>query len=240
MKGIRARLFGWFLPDREAYREPARDSARRRAAWLDFLVMDFAILRVFWKNFGRVGLRGQAVRMNQPFPADIRKAAAHGVRTIVTARHDPRHGGNALVAAECEVLGLDYRTFPGLYSRMAPSRETLLVAPSFFAELRYPVLLHCKSGADRAGFLSALYLIVVEGRPVREAKDELSLRYLHFSTSKTGILDAVFAAYLAAHPDEDKPFLDWVRDDYDPEALTAGFRAEGAADFLDRVILRRE
>jgi len=240
LKGIRARLFGWFLPDREAHREPARDPARRHAAWLDFLVMDFAILRVFWKNFGRVGTRGQAVRMNQPFPADIRKAAAHGVKTVVTARHDPRHGGNALVAAECEKLGLDYLTFPGLFSRAAPAKETLLDAPEFFSGLRYPVLLHCKSGADRAGFLSALYLIVVEGEPVHVAKDELSLRYLHFSTSKTGILDAVFVTYLAAHPDEDKPFLDWVRDDYDPEALTAGYRAQGFADFLDRIVLRRE
>jgi len=240
LKRIRARLFGWFLPDREAYRAPAHEPVPRRAAWLDFLVMDFAVLRVFWKNFGRVGSKGQAVRMNQPFPADIRKAAAHGVKTIVTARHDPRHGGNALAAAECERLGLDYRTFPGLFSRAAPSKETLLAAPTFFRSLRYPVLLHCKSGADRAGFLSALYLIVVEGCPVREAKDELSLRYLHFSTSKTGILDAVFAAYLKAHPDEGKPFLDWVRDDYDPEALTQTYKAQGFADFLDRVILRRE
>lgn len=240
MKGIRARLFGWFLPDREAYRAPARDPARRRAAWLDFLVMDFAILRVFWKNFGDVGTRGQAVRMNQPFPGDIRKAAARGVKTIVTARHDPRHGGNALVAAECEALGLDYFTFPGLYSRMTPAKETLLAAPEFFARLRYPVLLHCKSGADRAGFLSALYRIVAEGASVHAAKEELSLRYLHFSTSKTGILDAVFAAYLTAHPDEDVPFLDWVRDGYDPAALTAGYRAGGFADFLDRIVLRRE
>ncbi len=240
MKGIRARLFGWFLPDREAYREPARDPAHRRAAWLDFLVMDFALLRVFWKNFGRVGSKGLAVRMNQPFPADIRKAQAHGVKTVLTGRHDPRHGGNALVAAECERLGLDYRTFPELFSRAAPWKETLLAAPEFFRSLRYPVLIHCKSGADRAGFISALYLIIMENTPVREAAKQLTWKHLHFATSKTGILDAVFAAYLAAHPHEDKPFLDWVRDDYDPEVLTAGYKAQGLADFVERVILRRE
>ena len=35
--------------------------------------------------------------------------------------------------------------------------------------------MHCKSGADRAGLASALWLLHVERRPVAEAMKQLSL-----------------------------------------------------------------
>lgn len=238
-KGIRTAIARRLFPDRAQFAGPIRDAPMRRAAWFDFLFVDFGILRLFWKNFARVGSKGLAVRMNQPYPSDLEKAARHGIRTVVTARHDPRHGGHALEAEACERLGLAYVTFP-LFSRAAPARESLLAAQDFFASIEKPVLIHCKSGADRAGLLSALYLIVAEGVPVREARQQLSLRFLHFSASSTGILDAVFEAYLAAHPDEAMPFLDWVREDYDPAALTAAFRSRAFWDFIDRRVLHRE
>jgi protein tyrosine/serine phosphatase len=237
LKSIRHAIGARLFPAREGFAALPADERARRDAWIDFLFVDFGILRLFWKNFARVGQN--AVRMNQPYPGDIDKAAARGVKTIVTARHDPRHGGNALVMERAKALGLDYVTYP-LFSREAPTREAMLDAPAFFQSIRYPALFHCKSGADRAGFLSALYLIVQENVPVRLAKDQLSWRFLHFSASKTGILDAVFAAYLKDQPSEAKPFLDWVRDDYDRDALMAQFRAGGVSDFVERVILRRE
>ncbi len=246
MKRLRHAVARWLFPDREQFRDPIRDDAgrraegfsfSRRAAWIDFLFVDFGILRLFWKNREQISPRGW--RMNQPYPADIAWAAQQGVRTIITARHDPRHGGHALVAEACARLGLAYETFP-LFSREAPSREALLAAADFFARVEFPVLIHCKSGADRAGLLSALYLIVAEKVPVREARHQLSLRFLHFRASRTGILDAVLEAYLAAHPDEKLPFLDWVASEYEPESLQRAFRAQGFVDFIDRILLRRE
>lgn len=237
LKSLRRGLARRLLPYRERFRHPPRNAAERRAAWIDFLFVDFGILRLFWKN--RAGVGAHALRMNQPWPADIRRAARFGIRTIVTARHDPRHGGNALVAAEAERLGLAYRTIP-LFSREAPTRGALLDAADAFRRIERPVLLHCKSGADRAGLLAALWLIVMEDASVRAARKQLSPRFLHIRQSRTGILDAVFDTYLAAHPDEAKPFLDWVRDEYDAQGLQRAFRARSLADLLDRVILRRE
>lgn len=237
MKRLRNAISRALFPDREQFRHPIRDSAGRRAAWIDFLFVDFGLLRFFWKNRARISPR--AFRMNQPYPSDIEWAARQRVRTIVTARHDPRHGGHALVGETSVRLGLVYTTFP-LFSREAPSREALLQSVEFFKSIEYPALFHCKSGADRAGFLAALYLIVVEGLSVREARRQLSIRFLHIRASRTGILDAVFDAYLAAHPDEKTPFLDWVAKEYDPEGLQARFRAQGFADFIDRIVLRRE
>lgn len=237
VKRLRTSFARRFFPDREQFAAPIRDDAMRRAAWFDFLFVDFGILRFFWKNRAQVGAR--AFRMNQPYPGDIARAAREGIRTIVTIRHDPRHGGHALVAEACARHGLTYVTIP-FFSREAPSRAAILDAAAFFARADYPLLMHCKSGADRAGFISALYLIVAENVPVREARHQLSLRFLHFSASRTGILDAVFAAYLAAHPDEAIPFLHWVQQDYDPARLMQTFKARGVADFIDRILLRRE
>ena len=255
LKRLRTAFSRRFFPDREQFREPGwNDAARRkeallpdpraesfsfnrRAAWFDFLVVDFGFLRFFWKNRARLSPR--AWRMNQPYPGDIAWAARQGIRTVITTRHDPRHGGHALELEACKRLGITYVTLP-FFSREAPSRDAIAEAAAFLAAAEYPILIHCKSGADRAGFLSALYLIVQEGVPVAEARHQLSLRHFHFRTSRTGILDAVFDAYVAAHPDGNPGFLEWAANEYDPAAVTKAFRHNWFSDLLDRVVLRHE
>jgi uncharacterized protein (TIGR01244 family) len=264
LKRLRTAFSRRFFPDREQFREPLRDDvgqraessalnrrteglsssrraevlfSNRRAAWFDFLVVDFGFLRFFWKNRARLSPR--AWRMNQPYPSDIDWAARQGIRTVITTRHDPRHGGHALEREACERQGLTYVTLP-FFSREAPSRAAIADAAALLASVEYPILIHCKSGADRAGFLSALYLIVEEGVPVAEARHQLSLRHFHFRTSRTGILDAVFDAYVAAHPDGNPGFLAWAASEYDPAAVTEAFRHNWFSDLVDRLILRHE
>lgn len=214
-----------------------KTAAGRRAAWFDLLFVDFGVLRLFWKN--RAGIAPGIFRGNQPTPLDLNWLKAKGIRTIITARHDARHGGNALMRDLCEKEGITFITLP-FFSREAPTRAAILAAAAAFSTLETPVFIHCKSGADRAGFLSALYLIIVKEQPVQEALRQLSLRHLHIKQSRTGILDAVFDAYLEATRESSKPFLDWVREDYDAEALTRAFRHGIIADVIDRVILRHE
>ena len=48
-------------------------------------------------------------------------------------------------------------------------------------------MMHCKSGADRAGLMSALYLLIVEKRPAREAAQQLAWKYGHVRQAKTGL-----------------------------------------------------
>ncbi len=50
---------------------------------------------------------------------------------------------------------------------------------SLLHALPLPILIHCKSGADRTGLVSALYLYEVEGTSLEEAAGQLSLFYLH-------------------------------------------------------------
>jgi protein tyrosine/serine phosphatase len=64
-----------------------------------------------------------------------------------------------------------------------------------------PVLVHCRSGADRTGFVSALYRYAIQGQSAEMAVKELSLRYGHFPylTSKSGAMDDSAHAYFLSH-----------------------------------------
>jgi protein tyrosine/serine phosphatase len=127
-----------------------------------------------------------------------------------------------------------------LRSRGAPEREAMLKARAFFADLDTPALIHCKSGADRAGFMATLYLLLHENRPLDEALQQLSPRYGHFKWSKTGILDAFFELYRRDGLDKGLTFEDWVANHYDPEALQRDFHAGFWSTLLVDRLLRRE
>jgi hypothetical protein len=110
---------------------------------------------------------------------------------------------------------------------------------ALFTEMNLPAMMHCKSGADRAGLMAALYLLIVEKRPAREAAKQLAWKYGHVKQAKTGLLDAFFAAYFP-YEDRGMAFFDWVDEIYDPDAITRDFKAKGWAVRLTDSILHRE
>ncbi len=92
-------------------------------------------------------------------------------------------------------------------------------------DLPKPFVLHCKSGADRAGLVSALYLIVEKKRPVLEAKKQLSFKYLHLDFTKTGILDYIFDVFLERLKIGNIDFIDWIKQEYNAEILNSSFKS---------------
>ena len=156
------------------------------------LLTDHGVFRLLYLN--RHQVTPNFWRAAQPAPGDIRAAAEAGVRTIVNLRGGREYGSWPLEREACEAAGIKLEDFV-VRSRGAPERETILDAKRFFDRLHYPVLVHCKSGADRAGFMAALYLLLHENRPLDEAMKQLGLRYGHFRFAKTGILDAFFERY---------------------------------------------
>ena len=114
-------------------------------------------------------------------------------------------------------------------------------AKELFETIEYPALMHCKSGADRAGIMAVLYRHFHLGDPIREAVSELGLRTLHVRQGKTGVLDYVFERYLTEVEPRGISFIDWVMsDDYDPAAIKADFQASWWATLLTDKLLRRE
>ena len=124
-------------------------------------------------------------------------------------------------------------------SRAAPDKQMLFDTKALFDRIEGPALLHCKSGADRAGLMSALYLLMKKNKPVAEASQQLSFRYLHVKQAKTGLLDAFLAAY-APYEAEGIAFFDWVNTMYDPKTLQAEFLSSSWADRLVDQLFKRE
>tara|TARA_B100000686_G_scaffold342408_1_gene421490 strand:- start:1481 stop:1783 length:303 start_codon:yes stop_codon:yes gene_type:complete len=100
--------------------------------------------------------------------------------------------------------------------------------------------MHCKSGADRAGLMSALYLILKSNIPVHEAKKQLSFKYLHIKYAKTGILDAFFDNYLLDSKKSNITFLNWVKIKYKPEKLKTSFKPKKIIEIINTFIFKRE
>ena len=201
------------------------------------LFIDHGIFRLLYLNKHRLGKN--AWRAAQPAPRNIRVLARQGVRTIVNLRGERLCGSYWLEQDACERHGIKLINFQ-VRSRSAPTAEQIMGAKALFDSIEYPMLMHCKSGADRVGLMSVLYLHLKEGVPLAEAKQQLSLRFGHFSQADTGVLDRVFDSYLEHNARQPIAFLEWVDTVYDPVELKRSFRASGWARRLVDHVLRRE
>ena len=209
----------------------------RLAAWRDSLLVDHGIFRTVWSNFAAV-LPGRVYRCNHPTPARLSELASrYRLRTVVNLRGHRRCGSDALSRQATRQLGLVHLDM-AFESRGAPHRERILRFEALYRGLAFPVLMHCKSGADRAGLASGLVLLF-EDRPAADALRQLSWRFGHFNRSRTGILDAFFLRY-QREAEGRLGFLDWVRDEYDETALKRDFVAGRLSSFVNDSLLRRE
>ncbi len=212
--------------------------AGRTRAERELILGDHGFLRESFQNLHQIS--HEMWRSNQPNPRQVAMHAAdRGIRTIINLRGESTKGYYLLEKEACDAAGITLVDFQ-VFSRDTPKVETILAARDLFETIEYPALMHCKSGADRAGLMSVLYMIFRRGMPVAKAMQQLSGRYLHVKSGKTGMLDAFFEAYLEAANASGKPFLDWVEQDYDPAAVKAEFLKQRGNRFeLDR-LLRRE
>ena len=228
---------GWRLATMEHAPHWMRRAIGPLAWYADMLVIDHGIFRLFYVNRHRLSL--EAWRSAQPAPHHIRALKRRGLRTIINLRGERPCGSYWLEQAVCKGKGIRLIDFK-LRSRAAPTREEIRAARDLFEKVEYPILLHCKSGADRVGLMSAFYRLFREGAPPAEAMRELSLRDGHLRQADTGILDRYFEKYLEDNKRQPMPFMEWVETAYDPVALKREFRASGWASRLVDQILKRE
>lgn len=210
---------------------------RLKAYW-DYWWGDHAFLRLGFTNAHWIG--PDLVRTNQPWPYQLKWWKDAGIKTVINLRGGFKGAFYALEKDACERLGLTMVDFV-VTSREPPSREQILQVADLFRNIAYPALMHCKSGADRAGIMAVLYRHIHLGHSIRDAVSELGLRTLHVKAGKTGVLDYVFTRYLEEGEPAGLSFLDWVKSPaYDHMRLKEEFRAKWWGNVLTEGLLKRE
>lgn len=211
---------------------------KRFRVHLRALFLDHEILRKFYRNFYK--LSDKAFRSNHPSPGFLRKLKRkYDLKTVLNLRSANREP-YLVEKLACDKLGITLQNLR-LSSNRLPTKEQILEAKHLLETAEYPLLIHCKSGADRAGLVSVLYMYFIENQPMEEAIKQLSMKYGHFRWADTGKLDYFFDAFFAYQKDHPATeFLHWVENIYDREALDKEFKDSGWANIVVHKILHRE
>ena len=192
------------------------NSAKRHAFWIDH-----EFLRFFYHNNAKVA--PGVFRSNQPSPERIKIWSDNGIKTIINLRGASNQGSYLLELKQCKHLGIKLIDHP-LYATKLASKKELLDLGKIFENVEYPILLHCKSGADRAGLASVMYHLMILKTPFLIARKHLSIKFLHLKYSRSGILDFMLDSYYEKSKTTDISFRSWLENTYDPKKLTKEFR----------------
>jgi protein tyrosine/serine phosphatase len=122
----------------------------------------------------------------------------HGIRAILNLRG--AHFGEPWYDDEIAVsnaLGVSHYDYALSAYRIVTDKQVADLL-GIIRHAPKPLLVHCKSGADRTGLVSALYRFAVEGKSKAEADAELTVVYGHFPylASRTRAMDDSFRAFV--------------------------------------------
>lgn len=217
-----SRLDEWERRLRRSFGTDISTPKGRRASTWHYNLFDHAFLRTFWTNFWKVA--PDVYRSNQPTHRRFEKYAAMGIRTVVNLRGEDRHAHYLFEKESCEKLGLKLVNAK-LWARHLAGKHHILNVIDRLREAEKPMMFHCKSGADRAGVVAAIYLLVFEGATVEEAKRQMGLKYVHLKFTKTGVQDYLLDVYAARLLEGDIGFEDWIRTEYDDKLLMQAYQS---------------
>jgi len=199
-----------------------RKSSRRR--WLVYSLGVLLALAISACGLGLyTGLIGdnfrevsphKCYRSGQLSPKALRRyVQQYGIRCVVSVR-----GGSNRAAwyrdelQVCQELNCVHAAFDVSLNHLAEPKEVDGLVMRF-EQGPYPMLLHCKEGADRAAFGSVLYLMLVEHKTLDEALDAaLTWRYGHVRIGKAAVIDKFFELY--RNTADGKDIRTWIKEVY--------------------------
>ena len=206
----------------KSYGRDISSQAGRRQAFWHYHLSDHGFLRVLWTNLFEIA--PGVWRSNQPSAARVRRYRRMGIKAILNLRGEEPFSFFLFEREAAEAQGLAM-TNVRLSARRLASAERMAELFAAFDAMPRPFVMHCKSGADRAGLASALWLMDQEGVHVSVARKQLHWRYAHLKGTSTGILDYLLDAYEADTEQAPMPVRDWFQSRYDRALLTAAYEA---------------
>ena len=158
-------------------------------SYAGWLVMDH--------NF-HVVMAGQVYRSSRMSPGTLdRVIQAHGIKSVLSLIGPSLSESNAVRRTGGTYFDVSLSDRHEVTdAQMGQIVALLRTAPK-------PVLIHCKSGADRTGLAAALYHYVIEEQPAGKADNALTLFYGHMPSWMgfgTSAMDRSFWRYVREHP----------------------------------------
>ncbi len=201
---------------RATYNVAPDSPENRRKAQIYMLWFDHEVLRKRWTNLHQIA--PGVFRSNQPTFERLEAIKKRGICDIVNLRGKSEAAHYLIEKERCQALGLQMHNI-SLQARRAPEKQHLQKLIRLFQQLDKPFLMHCKSGSDRAGLASVIYILTQTGESIAAAKPMLSFRFLHLKLTKTGVLDYLLREYERAFDLSGMRFENWLETDYDPDAI---------------------
>ena len=202
------------------------------------MVVEHNITNVFRRNFHRID--EDAFRSSQPTTYQLKKMIKkYGIKTVLNLRGYERNSPlRALEERVCEESGAKL-IYIEAYSRKVPEVKTLEKFREVYGEIEYPVLIHCKSGADRAGLGSMLYLHYKKGVALEQTNQLKLWPYGHIKHARTGLIDLFVELYSKKDKNAPTDPAEFAKT-LDREKLEREFKAIQFFENIVDKVLRRE
>lgn len=156
---------------------------------------------------------GEAYRSAQLGGAALRELIHElGVRSVVNLRGENDTAWYRDEVAACRAAGVAHYDVR-LSARELPDPGEALKLVEVLCAAPRPLLLHCKSGADRTGLAASVFLIECKGMaPDRARRVGLTPWHGHLPVGATAAMDRFLALY--RNTARGASLDDWLRDDY--------------------------
>lgn len=152
--------------------------------YVHFYFFDHGWIRAIYDNYSVVDEKLH--RSSHPSYSTLKKAASLGITQVISLRHPGKISYQLLEEIWTDRLGLKFISYSMSASDISDPSTYLNILDQINNN-RGKTLIHCKSGADRSGLVSALYLLNQSVPQIQKSLQMLNWKFGHFGLGKKAI-----------------------------------------------------
>jgi protein tyrosine phosphatase (PTP) superfamily phosphohydrolase (DUF442 family) len=210
----------------------------RFKAQFDAMTVEHNFTNVIRSNFHRID--EDAFRSSQPTTYQLRRVIKrHKIKTVVNIRgYDDDSPMKLLEERVCRQMGVQI-VYVNASSRNIPNDRILEDFKNTYESIEYPILIHCKAGADRAGLASTLYQYYHKKIPIEKTNQLKFWPYGHIKYARTGLIDLFFEMYVKRSKEAPDDLIEFSKT-LDRDKIHREFKTTPFFEKLVDKVLRRE